>query len=153
MHRRLLMLSFVPVLITVAFGCAEKPVEHTVKKVPAETGDEAGESKAAFERMLSGKLEKLEAEIRELKLEVEKLEDMAKEKWTEEVAELEAKRQAARKKLEEVAEATGEAWRHLQEGATKAWEDLEEAVRKARAHEPPPAGRPPLPLHEPAFDA
>lgn len=133
MHRHPLMLNFVPVLMALVLGCAEKPVEHTVKKVPSDTSDEFNQAKAEFEGMLKGKLEKLEAEIRELKRKAEKLEDTAKAEWNEKVAELDAKQKAAREKLDEVAKSTGEAWEKFEEGAKKAWEELEQAVRKARA--------------------
>lgn len=122
-----------PVLVAFIVGCAEKPVEHTVRKVPAETSDEHEHAKVEFEGMLKDKLEKLEEEIREMKLKAEKLEQSAKSKWAEEVAELDAKQKAARARLDEVAKSTGEAWGHLEDGAKKAWEELEEAVRKARS--------------------
>lgn len=132
MNRRHLVLNFVPMLIAFVLGCAEKPVEHTVKKVPTGSSEETGPTKVEFEGMLKDKLEKLEEEIRELKMKAEKLTDTAKAKWTEEVAELDAKQKAARENLDEMAKSTGEAWEHLEEGAKKAWEELEEAVRKVR---------------------
>lgn len=133
MNRRPLVLSLLPVLVVLVVGCAEKPIEHTVKKIPAGSGEELRHTKAALEAMLKDKLEHLEEEIRELKMKAEKLEDTAKAEWNEKVAELDAKQRAAREKLDEIATSTGEAWEHLEEGAKKAWEELEEAVRKARA--------------------
>lgn len=123
----------VPVLMAFVVGCAEKPVEHTVQKVPAETSEDTEQTKAEFEGTLKASLEKLEEEVRELKMKAEKLEQAARTKWVEEVAELEAKQKAAREKLDEVAKSSGEAWKSLRYGAKNAWEELEKAVRKARS--------------------
>ena len=117
-------------LVACALGCAAKHVEHTVRKIPAEARDSREHAKVEFEGMLKDKLEKIEEEIRELKQRAGRLKDTAKEKWTEEVVELDAKQKAAREKLDTVTKSTGEAWEHLTE---KAWEELEEAVRKARS--------------------
>jgi uncharacterized protein HemX len=130
-------------------GCAQKateqPLEHTVRKVPAETAESPPEpraeeasgavaqAKADFERMLNRKLEGLDEEIRELQRKVATLQETAKAKWTEKVAALEAKRREAGAKLEEVGAATGEAWEHLRDGAERAWDELEQAVKKAVA--------------------
>lgn len=133
MNRHLLVPSLLPMLVALVIGCAEKPVEHTVRKVPTETTEAPQDAKAQFEAMLKDKLEKLEEEIRELKMKAGKLKDAAKAEWTEKVAELDAKQNAAREKLDELAKSTGEAWESLEEGAKKAWKELEEAVRKARA--------------------
>lgn len=133
MNYRHIAMSLVPVLAFLSFGCASRPVEHTVRKVPAETNDDHEHAKAELEGMLKDKLEELEEEIRELKLKAEKLTDTAKAKWTEEVAELDAKQKAARQKLDEAARSSGAAWEHLREGAKKSWEDLEAAVTKARS--------------------
>lgn len=121
-----------PMLAFFSVGCASRPIEHTVRKVPAETNDDHEHTKAEFEGMLKDKLEELEEEIRELKLKAEKLTNTAKAKWTEEVAELDAKQKAARQKLDEAARSSGAAWEHLKEGAKKAWEELEAAMKKAR---------------------
>lgn len=130
--RQVVLLTF-SMLFTMAPGCARKSVEHTVRKVPAEAADEPQQAKVEFEAMLKGKLEKLEEEIEELKRKAVSLQDTAMAKWTEEVAELDAKQKAARRKFDEATRASGAAWQHLRDGATSAWEQLEAAVRKARS--------------------
>lgn len=130
-------------------GCArpanKEPLEHTVRKVPAETAESppqpemdkaagaVAQAKADFERMLNRKLEGLDEEIRELQSKVTTLQETAKAEWTEKVTALEAKRREAGAKLEEVGAATGEAWEHLRDGAERAWDELEQAVTKAVA--------------------
>lgn len=125
------------VIAIAAQGCAqkptEKPLEHTVRKVSAETSEELKQTKAEFEGVMKANLEKLEEEVRELKMKAGKLNQAARTKWNEEVAELDAKQKAARDKLDEVTRSTGEAWKSLRGGAKNAWEELEKAVQKARA--------------------
>jgi hypothetical protein len=119
-------------------GCAEKPIEHTVKKVPAES-PAAGQpgalakTKAEFEQELTASLDKLDAEIRELKAKAETLKDDARTKLDKAVAELDAKQKAARAKLDELGKASSGAWEHLKLGTKAAWEELEAAVKKAAA--------------------
>lgn len=130
-------------------GCApravEQPAEHTVRKVTPETAEPkpgtvapadakaAASTKEEFERMLTASLERLDEEIRELRMKAVKVEDAAKAEWTETMAELDAKRKAAEAQLDEVRKSAGEAWEHLREGAGRAWEELEQAVKKAKA--------------------
>jgi len=131
MHR--LALLAVPTLAAFVVGCAREPVGHTVRKVPAETNAESQQTRSEFEGMLKASLEKLEEEVRELRMKAERLEQSAQAKWTEKIAELEAKQRAAREKLDEVAESTGEAWKSLRDGVRNAREEFEKAVRKARS--------------------
>lgn len=129
-------------------GCAQKanhdePLEHTVRKVPAETPvatPEAepesvpggvSEAKQEFEHSLHQKLEALDAEIRDLQRKVANLEESAKAEWAEKMAALHATRDAAASKLEEIRKSTGEAWEHLRDGAREARDKLEQAVKEA----------------------
>ena len=128
-------------------GCAEKPIEHTVKKVPADSGAEKptaapapesqpgtlAKTKAEFEKELTASLDKLDAEIRELKAKAETLKADARAKLDKAVAELDAKQKSARAKLDELGKASSDAWEHLKQGTKAAWEELEAAVKKAAA--------------------
>lgn len=130
-------------------GCGpkavEQPVEHTVRKVTPETAEPkpeaaapadakaTGTNKEEFERMLTASLERLDEEIRELRMRAGTAGEAAKAQWTETMAEIETKRKAAEARLEEVRKSAREAWEHLREGADRAWEDLERAVKKAEA--------------------
>lgn len=121
-------------------GCApqatDKPVEHTVRKVPTETEPGAEKTASAmkeeFEQRLKTNLERLDDEMRGLQKRLDDLKDSAKAEWTEKMVELAAKRQAAGARLEEMQKSTGDAWEHLREGARRAWEELEQAMQKAR---------------------
>ena len=59
------------------------------------------------------------------------MKDEAKARWTEKMADLEAKQQVARDKLGEVRKSTGEAWRHMEKGAQAAWDDVRKAFQEA----------------------
>ena len=119
-------------------GCAEKHIEHTVKKVPAESAPESqpgalAKTKAEFEKELTASLDKVDAEIRELKAKAETLKADARAKLDKAVAELDARQKLARAKLDELGKASSGAWEHLKQGTKAAWEELEAAVKKAAA--------------------
>lgn len=88
-------------------------------------------TKQEFEQTLTEHLDRLRDEIRAARTKTATLTESARAKWGETVADLEAKQKAARAKLGEVTESTGEAWEHLRDGAKHAWEDLERAVKNA----------------------
>jgi hypothetical protein len=59
------------------------------------------------------------------------LKDEAKTRWNEKMADLEAKQNVAREKLDELGKSTGEAWGHLEKGAQSAWDDVRKAFQEA----------------------
>jgi adenylosuccinate synthase len=59
------------------------------------------------------------------------LKDEAKARWKEKMADLEAKQQVARDKLEEVRKSTAGAWGHVEKGAQAAWDDVRKAFQEA----------------------
>jgi hypothetical protein len=124
-------------------GCAEAPVEHTVRKVTAEdvrrdtekaadTATRAAtQAKEDFEMRLKAGLAEMEKEIDRLHEKGDALKDEAKARWAEKMADLEAKQQVARDKLVEVRKSTGEAWGHMEKGAQAAWDDVRTAFQEA----------------------
>ncbi len=151
MHRHD-VLAFVPTIgILVAMGiqgCAERTAEeakeHTVRKVPAEPSipaleteaekrtDAIAETKEDFERTLKRNLGTLDEQIRGLKDKAGDVKEAAKARWAETIADLDAKREAAEAKLDEVGTSAGDAWEHLRDGARSAWKELDAAVRRAQ---------------------
>jgi Skp family chaperone for outer membrane proteins len=101
-------------------GCAEAPVEHTVRKVTADV-----------KTRLTSSLEAMDAEIAKLREKGLALKDEAKTRWNEKMADLQAKQEAARKKLDELGTSTGEAWERLEKGAQSAWDELQKALQEA----------------------
>lgn len=124
-------------------GCAEPPVEHTVRKVTAEdvrsdtekaldTATKAAtQAKEEFERRLTSRLADMDAEIAKLHEKGLALKDEAKARWNDKMADLKAKHEAARKKLDELGRSTGEAWERLEKSAQSAWDDLQKAFKDA----------------------
>ena len=130
------------VLVTCT-GCTEAPVEHTVRKVTTEdvrhdaekavdtSAHAAAQVKEDFETRLKASLAEMDEEMDRLHEKGRALKDEAKTRWTEKMADLEAKQQAARDKLGEVRKSTGEAWEHLEKGAQSAWDDVRKAFQDA----------------------
>jgi hypothetical protein len=57
--------------------------------------------------------------------------DKAKAKWDHPMTELEAKRDAARAKQDEIGHSSAEAWKDVRKGARSAWDELDKAFRDA----------------------
>ena len=70
---------------------------------------------------------KLEAKTQQAKIEV-------KEKFDEKLKTLQEQRQQMRQKLEQIDNASEEAWRDIKKGVDSAWQSLNEAIKKARSH-------------------
>jgi hypothetical protein len=121
----------------------EAPVKHTVRKVTTEdvrhdaekavdtSARAAAQAKEDFEMRLKASLAEMEKEIDRLHEKGHALKDEAKARWAEKMADLEAKQQVARDKLEEVRKSTGEAWEHMEKGAQAAWDDVRKALQDA----------------------
>ena len=139
---RLLFLVVLCGLLT-AGGCEQKtanpaPARVTSDDVRRDAGqavDTASEfsqqAKEDFQKSLAARLKELDAEIAKLREKGRDLKDEAAEKWDQKMAELEAKREAARAKLAEVGHSSAEAWKDVQQGAQSAWDELDEAYHDA----------------------
>jgi uncharacterized phage infection (PIP) family protein YhgE len=124
-------------------GCAEPPVTHAVQKVTAEdvrrdtekaadtAAQAATQAREDFEKRLKSGLAELDTELAKLREKGRTLKDEAKSRWEEKMATLSAKREAARKKLEELGTSTGEAWERLEKGAQSALDELQKAFQEA----------------------
>jgi hypothetical protein len=134
---------FSAVVLASYAGCAEPPVEHTVRKVTAEdvrrdtekaadtATKAAAQAKEDFEKRLRSSLMDMDADIAKLHEKGLVLKDEAKARWNEKMADLQAKQEAARKQLDELGKSTGEAWGRLEKGAQSAWDDLQMAFQEA----------------------
>jgi chromosome segregation ATPase len=141
MHRSWWLLS--AGVLVVSSGCMEAPVEHTVRKVTTEdvrhdtekavetATRAAAQAKEDFESRLKASLAEMEEKTERLHEKGRALKDEAKARWNEKMAELEAKQQVARDKLDELRTSTGEAWGHVEKGAQEAWDDVRKAFQEA----------------------
>jgi len=124
-------------------GCAEQLAEHTVRKVTAEdvrrdtqkavdTATQAATQAAEdVEKRLKSSLADMDAEIAKLREKGLALRDEARTRWNEKMANLKAKQEAARKKVDELGKSTGDAWEQVEKGAQSAWDDLQKAFQEA----------------------
>jgi len=96
------------------------------------TYEEPGEG--AREKALGKMEKKLKAwgdEVETLRGRADELSAGARTKWNEQVEEMRAKQESARKKLAEMKKTGGAAWEDLRAGTEAALEDLKKAVEKA----------------------
>jgi len=124
-------------------GCEQKPADPTAKKVTSEdvrrdvdqavntAAEFSQQAKEEFQQKLEARLKELDAEFEKLREKGRDLKDEAKANWDRKMAELETKREAARAKLAEVGDSTAEAWKDVQQGAQSAWDELDKAFREA----------------------
>ena len=70
---------------------------------------------------------KLEAKAQHAKVEVKK-------KYEEKLKTLQQKSEKMSQKLDQIDNASGDAWKDIKEGVDNAWHSLNEAIRKARSH-------------------
>jgi predicted nucleic acid-binding Zn-ribbon protein len=143
MLRSLWLLSAAVVASFGFSGCAQPPVEHTVRKVAPEDVQRdtakavdtvtkaATQAKEDLETRLKSSLADMDADIAKLQEKGLALKDEAKARWNEKMADLKTKQEAARKKVEELGKSTGEAWERLEEGAQAAWDDVQKAFQEA----------------------
>ncbi len=83
------------------------------------------------EMRLKSSLADMDAEIARLHEKGLALKDEAKTRWNVKMADLKAKQEAARKKVDELGKSTGEAWGRLEKGAQSAWDDVQKAFKEA----------------------
>jgi TolA-binding protein len=141
MFRWVWMLVLVGLLT--ASGCDQRPADRTPGKVTSEdVRRDAGQAvktavefsqqtKEEFQKSLDARLKELDAEIAKLREKGRDLKDDAKANWDRKMADLEAKREAARAKLAEIGQSSAEAWKDVQKGAQSAWDELDKAIRDA----------------------
>jgi len=70
---------------------------------------------------------KLEAKTQQAKAEV-------KEKYEKKLKTLQERREQMSQKLDQIDNASEEAWRDIKKGVDSAWQSLNEAIKKARSH-------------------
>jgi TolA-binding protein len=138
-----LNMMFVVLGLLLALGCEQKPVNQTPGKVTSEdvrrdagqavetAGEYSQQAKDEFQTKLEAQLAELDGRIAKLREKSADLKDEAKVNWDKTMADLETKREAARVKLAEVGQSSGEAWKDVQKGAQAAWDDLDKAFRDA----------------------
>jgi uncharacterized coiled-coil DUF342 family protein len=89
------------------------------------------DKKEEYIQKLDAQLREWSAGIDDLKAKADKAKGEIKTEYNKQIESLDAKREAARKKLKELKEAGGQAWEELKTGAEKAWNELKTALDNA----------------------
>jgi ABC-type Zn uptake system ZnuABC Zn-binding protein ZnuA len=89
------------------------------------------ETKEAYQAKVKAQLDKLNAKIDELKAKAAQAKADAAIEYHGQMEELYTKRETAQMKLQEVQDASGEAWEEMKAGVETAWTELQRSFEKA----------------------
>jgi len=87
----------------------------------------------AYKKKMAAQLKELDAQINLYEAKLENVGADIKIKHTENIQALRAKRQAVNEKLNELGDASSDAWDSLKESTDKLWSDLKSGVAEAQA--------------------
>ena len=93
----------------------------------------AAGSREHYQEQIESKLNEWSEEIEQLRKKADKLGGDAREKYKEQIEELRARQETARKKLEDLKRTGGEAWEDFRSGAEAALDELKKGVEGAIA--------------------
>lgn len=91
----------------------------------------AAGSREHYQEQIESKLNEWGEEIEQLRKKADKLGGDAREKYKEQIEELRARQETARKKLEDLKRTGGEAWEDFRSGAEAALDELKKGVEGA----------------------
>ncbi len=89
------------------------------------------DDKNAYEQKLEARLDQWRAEIDKLQAQAKEASANAQLNYQKEVDDLRGRQEQAQKKLDELRDAQGKAWKDLRSGIESAWDDLGRSVRSA----------------------
>lgn len=89
------------------------------------------DEKSAYRQKLEARLDQWRAEIDKLQAKAVEASADARLEYDKQIKALRNQQEEARQKLNELDDASSEAWKDLKSGLQKAWDDLGTAVRKA----------------------
>lgn len=88
-------------------------------------------AKEAYIKKLRANLDEWRADIIKLKAQAERAESEAQLSYYKEIEELRTRQEEARDKLDELREASDDAWEDMKIGLDKAWDDINQAMKRA----------------------
>ena len=121
-------MRYLTILALIAGLTVEAADKKNVKK---EVNEAVEAAKEEFVSKTNEELAALDKEIEDLKEKARVATAETQEKVNEQIVEIERQRKLAAEKLDQVAKATGNAWKELKGGAQSAWKDLKNSVKKA----------------------
>ncbi len=89
--------------------------------------------KEAYEQKLQAQLDEIALEIEKLNIKANKAEADTKLEYYKEIDNLKALQEQAKIKLDNIKTASGDAWEDLKTGMDSAWQSLSEAVKSANS--------------------
>ena len=89
-------------------------------------------NKESVLRQMSGKLERLDARLAEMRSDVERKSEQVRGRFSEEQAKLRAERESLDRQADAMKKAGADAWKDLSSGLEKGYKDLSKAVDRAR---------------------
>jgi uncharacterized coiled-coil DUF342 family protein len=95
--------------------------------------EEPAGSKEHYQEKIESTLNEWSEEIEKIRKKADKLGADAKGKYMEQIKDLRAKQETARKKLEDMKRTSGEAWEDLRNGAEGAIDELKKGIEEAVA--------------------
>ena len=124
--------------ITAVIGC--KPTSDKVPKadsmtprVESPSGLSATNDRATAQEKFSAQLKELDTKMADLKARAQSAGDQAKAEWEQRRPQLEAQREAAAKKLDELKQSSKETWDETRTKAEAAFGELEKGFKEAWA--------------------
>ena len=91
------------------------------------------ETKQEYQKKIQAQFDQLDARVELLKAKSAEATADVKIEYLERMAELRAKRDSAKVKLQELQQASDEAWTEMQSGFEKAWNELSQSWKDASA--------------------
>lgn len=121
------------------FSCGEskeskvtsEDVKKETKEAYATAVEYSKQQRDEFQRKMQAKLDEYRKRIYELQIEAEEMSAQVKANMNRRLEDLEAKREAAEEKLEQLKSSSAKAWAEIKEGLDKAVKDLDQAYQDA----------------------
>lgn len=124
--------TFAPLAAQEGTGKITKGARETIEA----TRDYTVQQKEAFQRAVQDEMASLQQRIQTLREKANKASSKTRAKLQGSINELEGKKEAARKKLDELKTSTGAKWSSVRAGMNAALEELKTSYQKALSHLP-----------------
>jgi len=106
-------------------------VKNEVGEAAQATREYTSQEMQEYADGLNNKLQELDTQLEHLKQSGKELAGDAKQQWEDRLSALEDRRMKLQEDLNQLGDASGEAWQKLKEGMDAAWDDLKKAADEA----------------------
>ncbi len=91
------------------------------------------ENQQAYKEKLKAKIDEWDAKIREMRAKADQAQAESKIEYQQQLDRMESKRDELRGQLDQIKQASGEAWKDIAAGADRALDEMQESFEKAKA--------------------